>query len=159
MAIAKEINLADFGKELKKIPTEVKKEVMNTVYSVALEKLQDLVEKTPVDTGALANSWEVIKNQATNEESVILGNFQSYATIMLESGAKPFTPNLKALQEWAGRKLKKPVESKEAQKLAWGTFHKIKREGITAKFIFSDFLEDVLIPEMRERIYKNLEKG
>ena len=158
MAFAKTIDLSDFGKELQKIPKEVQKVAINTVYDVALQKLQDLVEKTPVDTGALANSWEVVKNPLEPEPSVILGNFQKYATIMLESGAKPFTPNYKALHEWAARKLKKPMSDPEVKRLAGGTFRKIQREGITAKFIFSDFLEDVLIPEIRNKIYENLNK-
>ena len=158
MAFAKTINLEDFGKELQKIPKEVQKSAINSVYDEALKALQDLVEKTPVDTGLLASSWEVVKNPLEQEPSVVMGNFQNYAVVVLESGAKPFTPNFKPLHEWAARKLKKPMEDPEVKRLAWGTFRKIQREGITAKFIFSDFLDDILVPRIRDRIYADLNK-
>ena len=156
MALAKTINISDFRKELKKIGPEWKKEVIDATYSGVLKSQERLNQETPVDTGFLLASWEVEKNPLEPEPSVILGNTAPYATVVLESGAKPHTPPPDAIIEWAARKLKKPREHPLVKSLAWGTIKKIQRKGIEAKFIFSKAIDEYVLPNILEEVDKVL---
>ena len=158
MAFAKTINMADFIKEMKKSTPEMRKEVVKATYSGVLKAEQALLEKTPVDTGALLASWRIEKNPLEPEPSVLFGNDSSYATVVMETGAKPHTVPLKPLLEWAARKLQKPIDSKEVKNLAWGVRKKIQKKGVEAKFIFSNWIDDDAIPSALEEIDKALNK-
>ena len=156
MAFANTVNMADFIKEMKKFTPAMRKEVVKATYSGALKSQEKLNEDTPVDTGFLLASWRVEKNPLEPEPSVIIGNDAPYANVVLESGAKPHTPPLKPLLEWASRKLRKPIDSREVKSLAWGVRKKIQREGVEAKFTLSKAIDDYIIPNILEEVEKRV---
>ena len=87
-------------------------------------------------------SWRVEKDIEGPEPSVIIGNDAPYARVVLEDGAKPHNPPIQPLLEWAARKLKKPVGSREVKRLAWGVRKKIAQQGVPPKHILSNALDE-----------------
>ena len=154
MALAKTINLSEFIKEMKNFTPEMKKEAIKATYSGVLKAKESLLEKTPVDTGALLANWRIEKNPLEPEPSVLIGNDSNYATVVMETGAKPHTVPLKPLLEWASRKLQKPIDSQEVKNMAWGTRRKIQKKGVPAKFAFSNWIDDDAIPAVLEELEK-----
>ena len=76
---------------------------------------QNLLKLVPVDTGLYASSWSVEKD----EDNIFFGNTAPYAQ-HIEHGARPFSPPIRPLLEWASRKLQKPETHPEVKSLAWG---------------------------------------
>ena len=156
MAIVKSVNISDFSKELKNLTPELKKEAIDATYSGVLKSQERLNKETPVDTGFLLASWRTEKNPLEPEPSVIIGNDAPYAGVVLEYGAKPHTPPLKPLLEWASRKLKKPIHHPRVRKLAFGVRRKVQRRGVPAKFTLSNAIDDYIIPNIIEEIEKSI---
>lgn len=122
------------------------------VVSGLARSIKLLVEASPVDTGLYAQSWDFTHD----EQSATLGNYAPHAPI-IEFGARPFTPPLKPLLEWAKRVLKSPSQPPEyddaVQGLARYTQKKISEQGMAPRHI----LENAL-PAIIENIKEELEK-
>lgn len=125
----KRVFLEDFSRELGEFSKEHILANKDAVASGVLRSVRDLVEMSPVDTGLYAQSWAT---EATNEY-IRIGNFAPHSVI-IENGARPFTPPIGPLLRWAKRKLKDPSQppsfSPDVWKLARGTQMKIAREGM-----------------------------
>ena len=156
MATAINVELKDFGKELQKIPKEMEKEVIDGVYSASLKTQEKLNKMTPVDTGALLAQWDIVKNPAGPEPSVVIGNTAKYASIVMETGAKPHWPPKEQIDEWASRQLKKPVNHPKVQKFSYFVRKKIAKRGIPASFKFTEYIEDILMPSIKAELDKIL---
>lgn len=96
----KSIKLSDLSKELGKISQKTIKEQRAAVARGLARSIPYLVEKSPVDTGLYAASWSF----TVDDYSGIIGNSSPYAGI-IEDGARPFTPPIAPLLEWAHRVL------------------------------------------------------
>lgn len=116
-----------------------------TVLGIA-QSIPDLVERSPVDTGLYAQSWDFTET----EFGAIVGNYAPHAAI-IENGARPFTPPIGPLLAWAKRVLKDPSQppeySSEVWALAKGTQKKIASFGMEPKHIMEQ-----MIPTIIERI-------
>jgi hypothetical protein len=147
------VPLDNFAQVLKEFETKHIEDVKKGVASGVARSIPELVRSSPVDTGLYAQSW----NFSANEERVILGNFAPHAPI-IEFGARPFTPPLKPLLEWAKRVLKDssqpPNYSPEVQGLARYTQKKISQYGMQPRLILSNML-----PKIIENIKQELTRG
>lgn len=150
-----EVNLKDFSKVLSEFTHRSAKEIKQGVTSGVARSIPDLVRASPVDTGLYAQSWDF----TTDEEKVILGNYAPHAPI-IEHGARPFTPPLKPLLEWAKRVLKDgsqpPKYSPRVWALAVGTQKKIAAEGMKPKNILQNMLPTI-IQNIREELLRGNE--
>lgn len=155
MAFIKKIDLKDFTKYIKKDSVkEVKKAVVEAVYSGVLKSQERLNKETPVDTGHLLASWRVEKHPSEPEPSVVLGNEAKYAGVVLEHGAKPHDVPIKPLMEWVARKFKKPITDPVVTRIAWGIKHKIKNYGVPARKVFSKAIDDYILPNIKKELQK-----
>lgn len=122
------------------------------VASGCYRSLPDLVQHSPVDTGQYAQSWDVV----VTDLEVTIGNFAPHAGV-IEFGARPFTPPIKPLLEWAKRVLgdasQPPDYSPEVWGLARGVQKKISEEGMKPKAIMSEALKTYL----KENIWKEIQ--
>ena len=160
MATVKTIDLDQFVKEFGKIRHDSgkflkrqKKMIIEGVYEGCLRSIQPMAERSPVDTGLYASSWQVQKSG----EAVYFGNTAPYA-YHLEVGSPPFNAPLQPLLEWAGRKLQKPIDDQEVQRLAWGVKNKFAREGAEPKYILENGMSEVVMPMIKDTIEKNYKK-
>lgn len=145
---AKNVNLRDFARELGDFnEAHIEVQRLAAVRGVA-SSVPDLVKASPVDTGLYAQSWGF----TATEESVILGNSAPHAPI-IEYGARPFTPPIKPLLEWAKRVLQDssqpPDYSDRVWALARGTQKKIAANGMVPRKVMEN-----MIPLIIENIRK-----
>jgi hypothetical protein len=149
----RQVELSDFGRVLGEFTSLHIKDIKHGVASGVARSISDLVAASPVDTGLYAQSW----NFTVDEEKVILGNYAPHAPI-IEFGARPFTPPLKPLLEWAKRVLKDssqpPNYSPAVQGLARYTQKKIQAEGMQPRHILTNML-----PKIMENIREELRRG
>ncbi len=150
--MAKSVILSDFAKELKDFEGKTLKEQKEATLKGIARSIPDLVKASPVDTGLYAQSWAF----SETETSAILGNFAPHAAI-IEHGARPFTPPIKPLLEWAKRVLKDPSQppnySEHVWALAKGTQKKIAAQGIKPRHILENALPQI-IDNIREEFRK-----
>lgn len=146
----KTVKLNQLSKELGMVLPNQISIVKQAVFNGCLQSVSVLVEKSPVDTGQYASSWDVIKD----EISVTLLNYAPHASV-IENGARPFTPPLEPLLQWAKRVLQDssqpPDYSKEVRSLAFSVQRKIKLYGMLPKKILTNEMPNIL-----ERIKKEL---
>ena len=149
----RQVQLKDFSSVLKEFSEKHIEEIRKGVVSGVARSIPMLVEKSPVDTGLYAQSWQF----SETETSVILGNTAPHAPI-IEFGARPFTPPIKPLLEWAKRVLQDPSQppkySPEVWALARGTQNKIAAVGIAPRHILENALPDII-----ENIRQELIRG
>jgi hypothetical protein len=150
---ARVVKLEDFPKVLEEFTHLSVEELKRGVASGVAKSMPELVAASPVDTGLYAQSWDM----TVNEESVILGNYAPYAPV-IEFGARPFTPPIKPLLEWAKRVLgdssQPPEYSKEVRALAYATQKKISEQGMQPRHILQNML-----PKIIENIKEELRHG
>lgn len=166
--IKRVIQLKAFSKVLGDFSTRTLKEQRETVARGLARSIPDLVAASPVDTGLYAASW----NFSVDEEKAIIGNTAPYAGI-IEEGARPFTPPIEPLLQWAHRVLngtgakrgqpltpdeveetgKSPLSgySSEEWALATGVQKKIRAHGMAPHHILKD-----MIPTIIKNIRKEL---
>ena len=137
------INLRDASKEIGKYADTHLLQMKAAVISGIARSLPDLIKASPVDTGLYAQSWDMIET----EKSVFLGNYAPHAPI-IERGARPFTPPLKPLLEWAKRVTGDPGQPPEYSKHVWAlanyTRNKIKQYGMEPKHIMENAIPNIL---------------
>jgi len=92
-----------------------------------------VVEKTPVNTGALRAS---IQEEIEERPEVVTGRVLSNLEYVLpvEFGSKPHFPPIKPLELWAKRKLR--LRGKAAKRAAFAIARKIAEEGTKGAFMF-----------------------
>lgn len=102
-----------------------------------------LVPASPVDTGLYAQSWMF----TSDEEHALLGNTAPHAPI-IELGARPFTPPIKPLLEWAKRVLSDPSQPPNYSPRVWAlakyTQNKIAENGMQPRHILQDSLPAII---------------
>jgi len=137
------INLRDFSDELRRSNDDRLDEQRSAVANGIARSIPKLVESSPVDTGLYASSWDF----TIGEKNAILGNFAPHAAI-IENGARPFTPPIKPLLDWAKRVLKDPGQppkySPDVWSLARGVQRKIQREGMKPRSILEKAIPMVI---------------
>ena len=143
MGNVKVVSLKDFANELgADTPERIESLKEATLMGIA-RSIPTLVKASPVDTGLYAQSWDFRKE----EWGAVLGNYAPHAAI-IEYGARPFTPPIKPLLEWAKRVLKDssqpPDYSERVWALARGTQNKIKAEGMKPKSIMEKTIPEIL---------------
>jgi hypothetical protein len=113
-----------------------------TVNAIA-QSIPTLVANSPVDTGLYAQSWDF----SETEFGAVVGNYAPYASI-IENGARPFTPPIAPLLEWAKRVLQDgsqpPDYSSEVWALAKGVQNKIKAVGMVPKHIMENEIPNII---------------
>lgn len=144
----KVVSLNNLSKELGLNISSRLEEYKKAVLDACLESLPDLIEASPVDTGLYAQSWGVEEG----ESSVTVGNTAPHAPI-IEYGARPFTPPIKPLLDWAKRVLSgqkdangKPIKtgqpesgySDEVWALAKGVQKKIAERGMIPRHVLEN---------------------
>lgn len=164
----KVVQLKDFSKVLAGFTELTLKKQKQAVAGGLARSIPDLVAASPLDTGLYSASWAF----TVGEESAIIGNYAPYAGI-IENGARPFTPPIGPLLEWAHRVLngtgaergqpltkqqvaasgKSPLSGYSSAEwaLAVGTQKKIKAHGMAPKHILKD-----MIPTIIENIRKEM---
>lgn len=150
--MGKVVRLDKFSDELKKYSQKSIKVYKQTVIETLADNISYLVANSPVDTGLFAQSWSM---EVTEKEAVI-GNFAPHAPI-IEFGARPFTPPIGPLLEWARRVLKQPEINDHCWALATYTQNKISEEGMEPKNILGDAL-DKITGEIRDKLKQRLGK-
>jgi hypothetical protein len=127
-------------------------ETRKGVVSGIARSIPMLVQASPVDTGLYAQSWDM----TSDEQSATLGNYAPHAPI-IEFGARPFTPPLKPLLEWAKRVTKSPSQPPEYDKHVWAlaiyTRNKIQAEGMKPRHILENALP-AIIENIKEELSK-----
>lgn len=153
MPVVKTVQLKDLGRLLRAEPERQLKEIKKATRLGLLRSIPMMVEKSPVDTGQYANSWDFTET----ETAMFFGNFAPHAAI-IENGARPFTPPIKPLLEWAKRVLQDPSQppdySPEVRSLAYGTRDKISQYGMRPRKVLEQAIPDILenIRQEYERI-------
>jgi hypothetical protein len=139
----KVVNMRDLARELGAYSEghiEVLKE--STLNGIA-RSIPDLVRASPVDTGLYAQSWGFTKT----EFGAVLGNTAPYAPI-IEYGARPFTPPIKPLLEWAKRVLQDPSQppdySPQVRNLAYGVQKKIAAIGMKPRRVMENMIPAII---------------
>ena len=152
MAVVKQVNLTELAREFGKEPETQLREIRLATLRGIIRSIPDLVKKSPVDTGLYAQSW----NWDDDGKNISVGNTAPHAPI-IEFGARPFTPPIKPLLEWAKRVLKDPSQPPNYSSRVWGlakyTQDKIARVGMAPKAILQNALPDIL-----ESIEREMEK-
>lgn len=111
----KKVNLSEFAKELKQFSGEWTKDLRDAAARGVAKSIPLLVQNSPVDTGLYAQSWDM----TVDEEKIILGNYAPHASI-IEYGARPFTPPIAPLLEWAKRVLTNRTDPDTGKKVQTG---------------------------------------
>lgn len=144
------IDLSEFPKALEEFSGMHISNIKKGVTSGIARSLVDLVQASPVDTGLYAQSWDF----TADETKAVLGNYAPHAPI-IEFGARPFTPPMRPLLEWAKRVLKDPSQppkfSSPVWALATATRNKIMDQGIKPRHILQN-----MIPKIIENIKEEL---
>lgn len=150
----KVVRLENFAEELKKDSKVRLDQYKTAVVKGVVKSIPGLVAASPVDTGLYAASWDF----TVSEESAILGNFSPHAPI-IEDGARPFTPPIRPLLEWAKRVLgsssQPPDFDSEVWALAKGTQNKIAREGIKPRNVLRKQMP-IIIENVRKELIKSV---
>ena len=148
--LAKRVDIRDFGREFRGYSKKLGKEFNRIVANQVVRAIPRLVEKSPVDTGEYANSWDF----TADEKKIILGNFAPHATI-IEFGARPFKPPIQPLLEWARRVLQDTSPagefSPDVRRLAYATQKKIERQGMKPHHILTNEIP-VIIEEIKKEV-------
>lgn len=151
----KTVNLKDLAAELEAFSEKHLEELHVATVNGIARSIPHLVATSPVDTGLYAASWAF----SQEEWGAVVGNFSPHAAI-IEHGARPFTPPIKPLLEWAKRVLKDssqpPNYSDQVWGLAKGTQNKIARVGMQPRKIMENAIP-VIIENIR-REYEQLAK-
>jgi len=150
--MSKVVPLNKFASELDKYAKKNMVVYKQTVVEVLVDTMQSLVELSPVDTGLFAQSW----NLEVDEKRALLGNFAPHAPI-IEFGARPFTPPIGPLLDWAKRVLQKPEIDSHCWALARYVQNKISIEGMLPRHLLSDGV-DRAIEEIRSLLSQRLGK-
>lgn len=141
--VIKKIALKDLAKELGIAYADIQKAQKQVVGNAILSQLQDIINRSPVDTGLFAQSWDLIDT----ESSIILGNYSPHAPIV-EYGARPFTPPLGPLLAWAKRVLKDPSQPPEYSDHVWAlakyTQRKISEKGMLPHHVLEEALPRII---------------
>lgn len=149
----RQVQMKDFSRVLKEFSGLTIQEQKKGVASGVAKSIPELVAVSPVDTGLYAQSW----NFTVSEQAVILGNYAPHAPIV-EFGARPFTPPIKPLLEWAKRVLQDPSQPPKYSSRVWalakGVQNKISREGMRPRHILTN-----MIPQIIENIRAELKRG
>lgn len=151
----KVVNLRDFAKELGDFTEAHIDEMREATARGVAASIPYLVEISPIDTGLYAQSWDF----SVDEMSVFLGNYAPHSPI-IEYGARPFTPPIKPLLEWAKRVLQDssqhPKYSDKVWALARGTQRKIAEHGIQPRAVMEKAIPTIIENIKREfdHIYK-----
>lgn len=147
--MAKVVKLEDFADEIRKFSHLSLIKLREGVTSGIARSVPELVAASPVDTGLYSQSWDF----TSDEQSAVLGNYAPHAPI-IEFGARPFTPPLKPLLEWAkrvtGSAAQPPQYDDQVQALARYTQQKIAREGMKPRHILENALPMILENIKRE---------
>ena len=148
----KTVKLGDFSKEIEGFSRAAIEKQQEAIISGGYRSIPDLVEASPVDTGQYASSWDM----TVTEKAMIIGNFAPHAPI-IEFGARPFTPPIKPLLEWAKRVLQDPSQppnySEEVRTLAYGTQKRIAKYGMRPRHVLTNML-----PKIIDNIRKEFER-
>lgn len=140
---AQRINLSDLGEAIKGFSSAHIDVQRNAVVMGLYRSLPMLAERSPIDTGQYAASWDV---EALPDHAVI-GNYAPHAPI-IEYGARPFTPPIAPLLAWAKRVLQDPSQPPDYSPAVWGLArgvqNKIKREGMRPRRVLTDALPAIL---------------
>jgi len=142
------VSLDKFARELGDYSKKNMEAYRVAVISALAKNLKTLVESSPVDTGLYAQSWDLV----IEEKRAILGNYAPYAGI-IEFGARPFTPPIGPLLEWAKRVLRKNEIDSDCWALATYTRNKIAEEGMKPRHVLTDAL-DKIVSDIREEVQK-----
>ena len=150
--MAKVIKIENLPKVFKKFKGKSEEQYRKAALEGIIMSLPILVERSPVDTGEYASSWDY--EEQKEKKRILLGNFAPHSPI-IEKGARPFSPPIAPLLAWAKRVLKDPSQppnySPQVRALAWNTKKKIEREGMEPRHILEDSL-----PEVVEKMKKAL---
>lgn len=145
-----QVNLKDFANALREYKDRSVEDFKRGITSGVAKSIPDLVKASPVDTGLYAQSWYF----NVTEEAAVIGNYAPHAPI-IEFGARPFTPPIKPLLEWAKRVLKDPSQppsySSAVWRLAKGTQNKISEYGIQPRHVLQNMLPTI-IENIREEM-------
>lgn len=140
---AKRVSLDELGKEITGFAAAHVENQKQAVKRGLFRSLPMMAEKSPVDTGLYASSWNVTATEA----SAIIGNFAPHAPV-IEYGARPFVPPIGPLLAWAKRVLQDssqpPDYSSDVWRLARGVQNKIAREGMKPRHILQNALPDII---------------
>lgn len=137
------VKLKDLAAMIGAEPDRQIPQIKKAVYEGCLQSLPHLVKASPVDTGQYAASWDF----TVTENAAIIGNFAPHAAI-IENGARPFSPPIKPLLEWAKRVLndssQPPNYSPEVRRLAYGVRAKIQENGMMPKKILEKEMPNII---------------
>lgn len=150
--LIREISVSKLAKELGKTQNWLRKfeeAIFKVLLDTLLEAEKGMAERSPVDTGLYANSWETKADNAAF--TAFFGNSSPYAGF-LEHGARPFRAPYKPLAEWAGRKLQKPPDDPEVRAFAWAIIKKFEREGMKPKYILTEGLDEYIKPLFKKKL-------
>jgi len=140
---AKRVSLKELSREIPGFARATVAKQREAVTRGLAKSLPMLAEKSPVDTGLYAQSWDF----TVTEEKAILGNFAPHAPI-IEYGARPFTPPLAPLLAWAKRVLKSGSQPPDYESKVWAlaryTQKKISEQGIKPRNVLRDAIPDIL---------------
>lgn len=139
----REVSIDQIGKELGLNISKRVEEYKAAVVRACIDALPLLVQKSPVDTGQYAASWDVF----VGDLYVAIGNYAPHAPI-IEYGARPFRPPLRPLLEWAKRVLKDPSQppdfSPKVWALATATQRAIEQRGMPPKNVLGSTIPDII---------------
>jgi hypothetical protein len=127
------------SQDLKKRMATLPKEVRNGLRRAAHRGRALIVDKTPVDTGAMKNAWRVVDV----DNGAHLLNDAPYAGV-IEKGARPHTVSAEgraSIQRWVKRKLQ-IRDDKEAEGIMWAIVKKIEKEGYKGTFAVQNSMEE-----------------
>lgn len=140
---AKSVSLDNLAKELGAWSDKHMENLHKATVLGIAKAIPDLVEKSPVDTGLYAQSWDFTET----EFGAIVGNYAPHAPI-IENGARPFTPPIGPLLAWAKRVLRDasqpPDYSSDVWALAKGTQKKIASVGLEPKHIMEQMIPTII---------------
>lgn len=155
--MARVVDVSDFPRIFKDYTKKLKDRYRVAAERGIIRSKPMLIERTPVDTGEMAKSWDYVKE----EKKFLLGNFAPHAP-QVEFGARPFRPPLEPLLAWAKRVLKDPSQppeySAKVRGLARGVQRKIEEEGMKPRHILTDAIEEIKENMRKELKEINLEK-
>lgn len=147
--MAKVVKLDQFSKELKEFSKKNIEHYKKSVVDALWKAIPRLVKNSPVDTGLFAQSWAL----DIQEKTAIIGNFAPHGAI-IEFGARPFTPPIRPLLNWARRVLRKEEIDNDCWALAKYTQMKIEEEGMMPNHILTNDIDNIL-----NDIRDNMKKG
>lgn len=172
MTERKVVKLEELARELGAFSDAHIERLKNATLSGIMKSIPMLVERSPIDTGLYAQSWGFQRE----EWGAILGNYAPHAPI-IEYGARPFTPPIGPLLEWANRVLRNRVKDPETGEkfvtgpqgsgpdyeyssdvwaLAKTAQKKIAERGIQPRHIMEDAIPEII--ENIKREFENLGK-